>query len=74
MEIKASERMTVNDTQDKIVKKDNGDIICNCQPEGGLTRLVSHADGVDFYQNTYNCQCGNVITVRILRAKEDRWF
>jgi len=56
------------DTMNKIHKK--GKVIMCCDK---LVRMVSHIDGRDFYEYTYNCECGNVINAYTKRKKEDIW-
>lgn len=36
----------------------------------GSVKFVAHADGVDFFENIYNCaKCKNVLTLRFKRKK-----
>ena len=59
MKIK-KDNVTITDTMDRLVEND-GKITCGCDnPE--LTG-ITFIDGDDFYSNTYQCDCGNIINV-----------
>lgn len=46
-----------------------------CEKCGGTTgRLISHIDGTDFYGSSYECECGNVLSVTSKRSKEDMMY
>ena len=71
MKIK-KERMTVEDTMDKLVELEQG-ITCGCDNPG--LQMTMHLDGTDYYQSNYICECGNQICVVVERDKEsmDLW-
>jgi len=42
-----------------------------CKTVEPKAQMVMHADGREFFSWTYQCPCGNYITVRTRRAKND---
>ena len=61
------DRMTVEDTMDKIVEVEHG-ITCGC--ENPQLRMTMHMDLTDSYQTNYVCDCGNQIVVVVERDEE----
>lgn len=61
-------RTTYTDTMDKIHKDENGRITC-C---GRNIMMVSHIDGIDFYDYNYQCECGNCINAHTKRDEYDK--
>lgn len=37
-------------------------------------RLICHADGIDFADTTYKCECGNTVFVHEPRDEEDMMY
>ena len=65
------ERITIEDTMDKLVEKEVG-ITCGC--ENPNLKMVMHLDMTDCYQNNYVCDCGNQICCVIQRDEEDKAY
>lgn len=54
--------------------EDGSDAVCDkCGAASARWRFVAHGDGAAFYQNTYNCDCGQCITVKHKRAGGATW-
>lgn len=64
-------RMTVEDTMDKLVERDNG-ITCGCDKP--ILRMTVHMDGTEFSQTNYACTCGNQISVVVKRSEEEKFY
>ena len=66
------DRMTVEDTMDKLVETEQG-ITCGC--ENPMLKMTMHMDFTDSYQNNFVCDCGNQIVVVVERDEEskDMW-
>lgn len=63
------ERMTVEDTMDKLVETEQG-ITCGC--ENPQLKMTMHMDFTDSYQNNFVCDCGNQIVVVVERDEESK--
>lgn len=63
------ERMTVEDTMDKLIEKEEG-ITCGC--ENPQLKMTMHMDFTDSYQNNFVCDCGNQIVVVVERDEESK--
>lgn len=63
------DRMTVEDTMDKLIEKEEG-ITCGC--ENPNLRMTMHLDMTDSYQNNFVCDCGNQIAVVVERDEESK--
>ncbi len=49
--------------------EDSDDAVCDkCGASSEKWRFVAHGDGAQFFQNTYNCECGQCITVKYKRS------
>lgn len=59
------ENSIITDTMDKMRVSKYGITCC------GLMQMKMHIDGTDFYESTWQCECGNVIKVRTKR--EETW-
>lgn len=53
---------TYTDTLDKIHETDKGLECC-----GGNMQLIMHLDCEDCCESRYQCECGNIISVRLKR-------
>lgn len=63
---------TIEDTDDNLVKDENGAVSCGCG--NSILKLVCHADGIVFYQNSYVCtNCGNKIKTICERTADEIW-
>lgn len=64
------ENMTVEDTMDRLVEKEEG-IICGCEKPS--LKIICHIDGTDFYSYLYRCDCGNSISMNCKRENGVFW-
>jgi len=59
------ERMTVEDTMNRLIETKDG-ITCGCGNPS--LKMVCHIDGTDFYSYSYSCDCGNSIVMNCKRS------
>lgn len=70
MEIKKG-RMTVIDSKDNLIETEEG---INCGCGNPSLKMICHIDGKDFYSYQYSCSCGNHISIKCKRNKEDLMY
>ena len=61
-----------NSTFHGVVEKD-GKIVCE-KCYGSKATSIMHLDGKDFFENHYQCECGNTISIRTKRTGEDAMY